>query len=280
MAHGRARSAELRCRHALAVGVTAIALVGVLGPSAPARADLPGVAPEEPSDGPPVPLPPAEDSGSASEPATTPEPVTTPQPSSPEGTPVSRAFVWGTTTLEVALATSIVLEVAALPPLDDNGPRLLLLMGASLALGAGVGALAAVLEWPEQGSLALAGAFWGAFAFAPFGVLMDGSRSTTRDGLDIGPYTAGAALLGAAVGGVLAPLLLDVHEPVETVALHVAPGAGAFIGALVWVGLLILGAIPDEPRTSSRALVASAGIGGTLGLGLPFALRAIRAANE
>ncbi len=194
--------------------------------------------------------------------------------------PLDRAFVWGGTVFEVALVSSMVLEVGFMPPVDDNGPRLLAFMGASLALAVGTGWLAAELGWPEQGALALNGAVWGAFALAPFGVLVDGGRSRTTDGLDTGPFTAAFALSGAVVGGVLAPLLLDVHEPTETIALYVAPGLGAFIGTLVWLGLWIFGVVPDEPVASSRALVAAAGIGGTLGLALPFGIRAVRATNE
>jgi hypothetical protein len=210
----------------------------------------------------------ADDSPAAEAPAPAPE---------AEENPVARGLVWGGTTAEVAVLTSMVLEVGVFPPVQDNGPRLLLLTAGSVALGVGVGWLAAALDWPEQWALGLHGAAWGAFVLAPFGMLIDGARDATDDdGVTTGTYTAMLMVGGAVFGGLLGPLLLDVHESTETGAFYAAPGLGALLGTIVWLGLWLFGGIPDEPRTSSQALVAAAGIGGTLGFALPFVIRAAR----
>lgn len=240
----------------------------------PASSDVPAAEPDASTDA-AVPVPPATDTGTATAPA-----LQVGSASSREQTNAfGRGILWAGTVTEVSLLASIVLEVGVLPPLSDNGPRLLLLMGASVGLGVGVGVLAAQLNWPVQATLAVHGAPWGAFVLAPFGMLIDGAGSRTTDGLDVGPYTAAMALIGAAAGGVLAPLLLDVEEN-DGMAFFGGPPLGMAVGVVVWLALWIFGAIADDPVTSSRALVASAGIGGTLGLTVPFIVRAVRAANE
>jgi len=240
-----------------------------------ARADAPHVAGEPASSDVGIPPSPAIDSGTATAPDSAPAAPTHGE------TPLARGLVWGGTVAEVALLSSMVLEVGVLPGIEDNGLRLLALTAASLALGAGLGTLAAVLHWSEQWVLALHGAAWGAFVLAPFGMLIDGGRAATdTDGVSAGRFTAVMMLGGAVLGAVLGPLLLDIHESVETAAFYVAPALGAFIGTIVWLALWLFGAIPDEPRTSSRALIAAAGIGGTLGFALPFVIRGVRAISE
>jgi len=138
-------------------------------------------------------------------------------------------YVWGITVGEIGTATSIATFLATKITGDAQAPYLVSTGLGTMGLAFLIGVLAEMGDWTRLPPRIAHMAFW--FGFAAFGI-------ATAIQVDVTPWSWGAGIVSAVLGGLVGGLFIDSQEEDEWAYLPALAFAGA--GALVLVLTLLL----------------------------------------